>query len=63
MVVEVAARLGNTPAVCRRSYVHPGVVDAFVSSTHRDLRCGSVARGADDRRRSLGAGVSAAIVT
>lgn len=26
---DVAARLGNTPAVCRTSYVHPGVVEAF----------------------------------
>ena len=29
-VVEfVAERLGNTPAVCRASYIHPGVVAAF----------------------------------
>jgi DNA topoisomerase-1 len=26
---NVATRLGNTPAVCRRSYVHPGVLEAF----------------------------------
>ncbi|MBF0335730.1 MAG: DNA topoisomerase IB, partial [Alphaproteobacteria bacterium] len=25
----VAARLGNTPAVCRKSYIHPEVLDAF----------------------------------
>ena len=25
----VAARLGNTPAVCRRSYVHPLVIEAY----------------------------------
>lgn len=29
-ITTVAARLGNTPAVCRKSYVHPGVVDAFL---------------------------------
>ena len=25
----VAARLGNTPAICRKCYVHPGVIDAY----------------------------------
>jgi DNA topoisomerase I len=31
-VVEcVAERLGNTPAVCRASYIHPGVLTAFES--------------------------------
>ncbi len=29
---EVADRLGNTPAVCRASYVHPAVVDAYLDS-------------------------------
>ncbi len=29
VVVAVAANLGNTPAVCRASYVHPGVLDRF----------------------------------
>jgi len=27
---EVAARLGNTKAVCRKCYVHPTVIDAFL---------------------------------
>ena len=31
MIKEVAAELGNTPAVCRKSYVHPAVIDAFVA--------------------------------
>ena len=26
---DVATRLGNTPAVCRRCYVHPLVLDAY----------------------------------
>jgi DNA topoisomerase-1 len=30
VIKEVAADLGNTPAVCRKSYVHPAVIDAFV---------------------------------
>jgi DNA topoisomerase IB len=31
MYQEVSHHLGNTPAVCRASYVHPGVVDLFNS--------------------------------
>jgi DNA topoisomerase-1 len=29
-VKEVAERLGNTPAICRKCYIHPAVVDAFL---------------------------------
>jgi DNA topoisomerase-1 len=29
-VEAVAARLGNTPAICRRCYVHPAVIDAYL---------------------------------
>jgi DNA topoisomerase-1 len=29
VVVQVAARLGNSPAVCRRSYIHPLLIDAY----------------------------------
>ena len=31
MVADVSRHLGNTPAVCRRSYVHPAVIDEFRS--------------------------------
>ena len=31
-IEEVSRRLGNTPAVCRKSYVHPAVFDAFSGS-------------------------------
>lgn len=30
VIKKVAAELGNTPAVCRKSYVHPAVIEAFV---------------------------------
>jgi DNA topoisomerase I len=30
---DVAARLGNTPAVVRQSYVHPAVLDAFLDGS------------------------------
>ena len=29
VVKRVAAHLGNTPAVCRKAYIHPSVIDAF----------------------------------
>ncbi len=31
-IVRVAAALGNTPAVCRKSYVHPSLVRAYEDS-------------------------------
>ncbi|MGH2377285.1 MAG: DNA topoisomerase IB [Candidatus Limnocylindria bacterium] len=34
-VATVAERLGNTPAVCKRSYVHPAVVEAYESGALR----------------------------
>ena len=30
-IKEVAARLGNTPSVCRKCYVHPAVLDSYMS--------------------------------
>lgn len=32
-VKEVAAELGNTPAVCRASYIHPAMIDAYLDGT------------------------------
>lgn len=32
----VSAELGNTPAVCRASYVHPAVIDAFRTGSLRE---------------------------
>jgi DNA topoisomerase-1 len=28
-VAQVAERLGNTPAICRRCYIHPDVIAAY----------------------------------
>jgi DNA topoisomerase I len=33
---QVAARLGNTPAIARKSYVHPAVLDAFAAGLLAD---------------------------
>jgi DNA topoisomerase-1 len=30
-IAEIARRLGNTPAICRKSYVHPAVIEAFLA--------------------------------
>ena len=46
---EVARRLGNTRAVCRRCYIHPGVVDAFHDGTL------NATNGAGPRSRGLNA--------
>lgn len=32
-IKQVAERLGNTPAVCRKCYVHPGVVASYLEGT------------------------------
>ncbi len=33
VVREVAGQLGNTPAVCRKSYIHPGVIEAWIEGS------------------------------
>ncbi len=37
MVKNVARQLGNTPAVCRKCYIHPAVLDAFMLGTLAEL--------------------------
>jgi len=32
-IENVAQRLGNTPAVCRKCYVHPDIIDAYLDGT------------------------------
>jgi DNA topoisomerase-1 len=43
VICEVARRLGNTPAICRKSYVHPAVVESYLQ--------GRLARAARARAR------------
>jgi len=40
-VKRVAQRLGNTPAVCKKSYIHPGVIEAFLADGALRLVAGS----------------------
>jgi DNA topoisomerase-1 len=32
-VKRVAEHLGNTPAICRKCYVHPAVIDGFLDGS------------------------------
>jgi DNA topoisomerase-1 len=41
---KVAARLGNTPAICRKCYIHPEILESYVA--------GSLAGGLTQARKS-----------
>jgi DNA topoisomerase-1 len=50
----VATRLGNTPTVCRRCYVHPIIVDAYLENgTLGQFRAGPVKGGLSGEERSV----------
>jgi len=44
-VREASLRLGNTPAICRKSYVHPRVLDPATWATRREARAVRAPRG------------------
>ena len=51
-IERVAERLGNTPAICRKCYVHPDVIEAYLEGeTLAALR--RRARGMAPRRNDL----------
>jgi DNA topoisomerase-1 len=39
-IKQVAQTLGNSPAVCRRSYIHPGIVESFLDGSLGELAAG-----------------------
>ncbi|AQS87436.1 DNA topoisomerase I [Neoasaia chiangmaiensis NBRC 101099] len=50
-IEHVAAQLGNTPSVCRKCYIHPGVLDGYLDGTLREAfaaRADAVLDGTDD---------------
>src|SRR5260221_6876339 len=49
-IEQVAKRLGNTRAVCRKSYVHPAVIDAYLDGSMTK----TTARGAGRTARAVG---------
>jgi DNA topoisomerase-1 len=46
VIKKVAEHLGNTPAVCKKSYVYPGVVDEFLSNGALELIAKAVEKAA-----------------
>lgn len=54
VIKDVARRLGNTPAICRKCYVHPAILDAYLEHGALNARLSSSQRGLDaDERRVL----------
>ena len=37
MIKDVAERLGNTPSVCRKCYVHPVLLDCYLAGTMANI--------------------------
>jgi DNA topoisomerase-1 len=58
---RVAQRLGNTPAVCRKCYVHPRVIEGYLADGLRSLRWGDREASALGFRRHLHQAESAVI--
>jgi DNA topoisomerase IB len=51
LVKEVACLLGNTPAVCRASYIHPGVFEAWRDGTLQQMHERAAPRTAAQREK------------
>jgi len=47
-IVQVAKRLGNTPAISRKCYVHPSLIDAYVAGRFTLPRARRVGLSADE---------------
>jgi len=52
-VESVADQLGNTPAICRKSYVHPAVIDTYLDGSALTSVRGRVERRVTDVVRGL----------
>ncbi len=48
-IESVATRLGNTPAICRRCYVHPAVIEAYLDGSLPEALRSPAATGFDRR--------------
>lgn len=57
VIKEVAKKLGNTPAICRKSYVHPDVLTCYLEGTLAGQlaakKSGTVPRGLYKEERSV----------
>jgi DNA topoisomerase-1 len=47
-IEKVAQRLGNTPAICRKCYIHPAVIDSYIDGATLD----TVGQRAEDQLRT-----------
>lgn len=47
-IERVAKRLGNTPAICRKCYVHPAIIDGYLDGTLVDSLKRKVRKAAAD---------------
>jgi DNA topoisomerase-1 len=47
-VAQVSKKLGNTRAVCRKSYIHPAIIDSYLDGTLHRIMPRQQARGGDD---------------
>ena len=53
IVRQVATRLGNTPAVCRRCYIHPAVLEHYALGRLADLPKHRIRKGLDPEEVAL----------
>lgn len=52
-IESVAARLGNTPTICRKCYVHPAVVDCYVEGALADMLRDRITKELKSKLREL----------
>src|SRR4051794_17112419 len=52
-IERVAADLGNTPAVCRKCYIHPAIIDSYMDGTLAESLSRRVARRLENDTGSL----------
>jgi len=52
-IKSVAERLGNTPAVCRKCYVHPAVLESYLAGALRRARNSASAEGNEDAMAAI----------
>ena len=52
-IATVASRLGNTPSVCRKCYVHPAVIEAYLGGKSTEAAKQELEEEIEDRRHAL----------
>lgn len=53
-IAAVAQKLGNTPSVCRKCYVHPAVLEAYLTGTHVDAATAKAASREAGEEKAVG---------